>query len=504
MRHSSLRDDPASAPVRVRLLADLQLSLSGRTSPASGVAGRRAAAGPPATTGSDEVWITLGADAFVTASRLFVAGADGPALARVAEFAGVVLTRVPRAGLPALSARIHDELRRCGGFIAHEVAPRPRPRWRASPPRPTARRTVRCRSRSTGRSRSQRSRRRSTRRRSSPLSPPCRRASPIAITPIRRGRRPPTGSAISGPATPPVAPRSPSSSTRTARSRRSPPSSRRSRGRRSATRSSSSARTRIRSGRAARGNPICDAPGADDDASGIATLSEVLRVRARGRHCAQRTVQFIAYAAEEVGLEGSDDIAADYFAAGIDVVAVLQQDMTGYNGSVEDMALDLGRTHPDLTAFLGALLDAYQPDAPLDPDGVRLRLSDHAPWTSHRYRAAFSFEPGSGDRGPTIHTPATPSRRWRSAASAAKFARLAALPGRDHARRSRASSATASRPATSPGGLAAVSTSRRAPRSTRHARRATAVFPRLRRRLRSGPANAVAASMFLSHARPYG
>ena len=63
-----------------------------------------------------------------------------------------------------------------------------------------------------------------------------------------------------------------------------------------------------------------------------------------------------------------------YFAAGIDVVAVLQQDMTGYHGSIEDMALISDYTHPELTAFLGELLDTYQPGTPLDHDHLRLRL----------------------------------------------------------------------------------------------------------------------------------
>jgi leucyl aminopeptidase len=44
------------------------------------------------------------------------------------------------------------------------------------------------------------------------------------------------------------------------------------------------------------------APGADDDASGIATLSEVLRVLLAKNYRPERTLKFIAYAAEEVGL----------------------------------------------------------------------------------------------------------------------------------------------------------------------------------------------------------
>ena len=46
-------------------------------------------------------------------------------------------------------------------------------------------------------------------------------------------------------------------------------------------------------------------PGADDDASGIATLSEVIRAAMALGYQPERTVKFMAYAAEEVGLRGS-------------------------------------------------------------------------------------------------------------------------------------------------------------------------------------------------------
>ena len=50
------------------------------------------------------------------------------------------------------------------------------------------------------------------------------------------------------------------------------------------------------------------APGADDDASGIATLVEIVQQIATGHLTFQRTVELHAYAAEEVGLVGSLDV----------------------------------------------------------------------------------------------------------------------------------------------------------------------------------------------------
>ena len=72
------------------------------------------------------------------------------------------------------------------------------------------------------------------------------------------------------------------------------------------------------------------APGADDDASGIASLTEAMRVIITKNFRPQRTVKFMAYAAEEVGLRGSNAIATDFQTRGVNVVGVMQLDMTNF------------------------------------------------------------------------------------------------------------------------------------------------------------------------------
>src|SRR5690606_7452875 len=74
------------------------------------------------------------------------------------------------------------------------------------------------------------------------------------------------------------------------------------------------------------------APGADDDASGVATLLETFRVLMDSGYRPDRTIDFIAYAGEEIGLVGSQDIAERYKSQGVKVAAVLQLDMTMYPG----------------------------------------------------------------------------------------------------------------------------------------------------------------------------
>ena len=73
-----------------------------------------------------------------------------------------------------------------------------------------------------------------------------------------------------------------------------------------------------------------DAPGADDDASGIATITEAARALFEAGFVPKRTIEIMAYAAEEVGLVGSAEIAQEYSISNVDVIAYVQFDMTNF------------------------------------------------------------------------------------------------------------------------------------------------------------------------------
>ena len=94
------------------------------------------------------------------------------------------------------------------------------------------------------------------------------------------------------------------------------------------------------------------APGADDDGSGVAAISEVLRVILESGFRPKRTLQFMAYAAEEVGLRGSREIANAYRSTGKKVIAALQMDMTAFAGSPKNIYLITDYVSADLTDFL--------------------------------------------------------------------------------------------------------------------------------------------------------
>jgi hypothetical protein len=74
-------------------------------------------------------------------------------------------------------------------------------------------------------------------------------------------------------------------------------------------------------------NRVDDAPGADDDASGVAVSMELARVMATREPDA--TIVFMAVAGEEQNLYGSNHAAALFKAAGTDIQGMLNNDIVG-------------------------------------------------------------------------------------------------------------------------------------------------------------------------------
>ncbi len=74
-------------------------------------------------------------------------------------------------------------------------------------------------------------------------------------------------------------------------------------------------------------NATADAPGADDDASGVAVSMELARIMAK--RAPKSTIVFAAVAGEEQGLYGARYMAAQYKAAGTDVQGMFTNDIVG-------------------------------------------------------------------------------------------------------------------------------------------------------------------------------
>ncbi len=168
------------------------------------------------------------------------------------------------------------------------------------------------------------------------------------------------------------------------------------------------------------------APGADDDASGVASLSEAIRVALANDYRPLRTVKFMAYAAEEVGLRGSADLAAQHRNANANVVGVLQLDMTNYKGNAGvDFALVTDRTNAAQNTFVGQLIDTYL-GLPRVNTQCGYACSDHASWNTQGYAASFPHEAPLADSNPSIHTANdTLAQSGNHANHALKYAKLA-------------------------------------------------------------------------------
>ena len=169
------------------------------------------------------------------------------------------------------------------------------------------------------------------------------------------------------------------------------------------------------------------APGADDDASGVASLTEVLRALVQANYKPRRTIKLMAYAAEEVGLRGSQDIANSFAAAGTNVVGVLQLDMTNYKGAASDIYLFSDYTDSAQNTFLSNLIATYLPTLTVGTDRCGYACSDHASWNAKGYAASMPFESSFNGDNPYIHSANdTYANMGSQADHALKFSRLAA------------------------------------------------------------------------------
>jgi leucyl aminopeptidase len=172
-------------------------------------------------------------------------------------------------------------------------------------------------------------------------------------------------------------------------------------------------------------NETSIAPGADDDASGIASLTEIVRVLMAANYKPQRTLKFMAYAAEEVGLRGSQEIAKQYASLDVNVVGVLQLDMTNYKGSPKDIFIFTDYTDGGQNDFLTRLIQTYLPTLQIGSDKCGYACSDHASWNAQGYAASMPFEAAFNQDNPFIHTANdTYANSGNQAEHSLKFARM--------------------------------------------------------------------------------
>lgn len=154
------------------------------------------------------------------------------------------------------------------------------------------------------------------------------------------------------------------------------------------------------------------APGADDNASGSATVTALAELMSGyGFAC---TVKFLAVTGEEFGLYGSTAYAEDALSRGENIQAVLNADMTGWEGDGLPSPENLDLNYNDTSVWLGTLFAQmavdYQTGCAVDAFSCPgLTASDHAPFWSRGWSAVCGITDNEGycDHGghyPYYHT----------------------------------------------------------------------------------------------------
>lgn len=142
------------------------------------------------------------------------------------------------------------------------------------------------------------------------------------------------------------------------------------------------------------GNPYVTAPGADDNGSGSAAVLEAARILSE--YDFHRTIRFICFGAEEVGLIGSAFYAAEAAAAGDSIIAVMNLDMILY---APDSLRRLFVPYDTQSTYLAFdFLDAantYVPELELLVEySPGTTYSDHSSFWQEGYPALLGIEEG--------------------------------------------------------------------------------------------------------------
>lgn len=151
------------------------------------------------------------------------------------------------------------------------------------------------------------------------------------------------------------------------------------------------------------GSPTKAAPGADDNASGSASLYEALRVLIT-KEQPQRSIEFFWYAGEESGLLGSAEIAETYKTERKNVIAVLQLDMTMFPGDGEFKITSITDfTSPWLRDYMKSINTTYLNIEILE-DQCGYGCSDHASWYRRGFPTVLPTEAKFNSMFDYIHT----------------------------------------------------------------------------------------------------
>ncbi|TID20458.1 hypothetical protein CANINC_003575 [Pichia inconspicua] len=156
-----------------------------------------------------------------------------------------------------------------------------------------------------------------------------------------------------------------------------------------------------------------DAPGVDDNLSGIVTvlqaIKQLIKLLNDDGIYMKNSVEFHFYAAEEIGAIGSTQVFRQYRKEGKQIVAMLQQDMTGYTqkstdlGEREHFGLITDYESDSLAKFVRLIVEGYTTIPIMDTQCGKI-CSDHVSALMFEYPSVYVFESKVEYGNPFMHT----------------------------------------------------------------------------------------------------
>lgn len=156
-----------------------------------------------------------------------------------------------------------------------------------------------------------------------------------------------------------------------------------------------------------------NAPGVDDNLSGVVTVFQTTKhlvdAMNKGVIELENSVEFHFYAAEEVGSIGSADVMKNYHDENIEVIAMLQQDMTGYitksieSGEVEHFGIITDYVSTSLMNFTKLIIENYCTIPYLETQCGKV-CSDHISGLMYGYPSVYVLESKVELSNPFIHS----------------------------------------------------------------------------------------------------
>jgi Zn-dependent M28 family amino/carboxypeptidase len=140
-------------------------------------------------------------------------------------------------------------------------------------------------------------------------------------------------------------------------------------------------------------------PGANDNASGVAMMLSIAK-EIQGQPLPNHNVLFIAFAGEEIGLEGSSFFVNQHILGGDQISLVLNLDIMG--SGEEGITVVNGTVYPQLFQRLVELNESTQSVNQIKPRG-KAANSDHYPFSEAGIPAVFIYTMGPNKNYHDIH-----------------------------------------------------------------------------------------------------